>query len=79
MEGVIQYPGNDSDQKGGRFSRTGLGPAACILARQGAGKNFRLDRRAILKAKIADGMKEWIGKPKIVKPGFAFRRRDLEL
>jgi hypothetical protein len=76
---MIQYPGNDSDQKGGRLSRTGLGPAACILARECAGKNFRLDRCAVLKAKIADGMKERIGKPKIVKPGLAFCRRDLEL
>jgi hypothetical protein len=79
LEGVIQYSGNDSDQKGCRLSRTGLGPAACILSRQCAGKNFRLDRRAVLKAKIADGMKELIVKPEIVKPGLAFRRRDLEL
>ena len=75
---MIQYPGNDSDQKGGRLSRTGLCPATRVLARQCAGENFRLDRCAILKAEIADCMKKRIGKPEIVKPGLTFCLRDLE-
>jgi len=56
-----------------------LSPAAGILAGQTAGEDFGLDRCTVLEAEIADGMKQRVGKIEIVKPNFAFGRRDLEL
>ncbi len=78
LDGIVQYPGDNGDQEGSRLSRTGLGPAACILAGQAAGKDFSLDWRTVLEAKIVNGMQQGGWKIKIVKPHLPFRGRDLE-
>ena len=58
LDGVVQDPGDDGDQEGSRLSRTSLGPAACILAGQAAGKDFSLDWCTVLEAEVVDGMKQ---------------------
>jgi hypothetical protein len=76
---MVQKPRDNGDQEGSRLSRARLGPAACILARKGAWKYFRLDRGAVLEAEIADGMHERLGKIEVVKSGFALNGGNLEL
>ena len=79
LDGVVQHPGNNGDEKGRCLAGAGLGPAAGVLAGQGAGKNFGLDRRTILETQIMNGVHQRIGEDEIVKAGLAFGRRDLEL
>jgi len=56
-----------------------LGLAGRVLARQGAGHDFRLDWCTILKTEVKDGMHGFNRQVEIMEPYLAFRRGNPEL
>ncbi len=68
----LQQLGNDRNQECSGFTGAGLGATDGVFARESEAQHLGLNRRAIRKAEILDGVHQFRGKLEIVETGFAF-------
>src|SRR5690606_28535294 len=68
----LQQLGDGGDQERGGLAGAGLGAADGVMAEQGIAQHFSLDRGAIGKAQILDGMHQAVRQGKVMEAGLAF-------
>ena len=63
--------GQNAEQEGGGFSGSGLRVAGHIFGGEGERQNLGLNRCAVFKAQVGDGVQDFVGKIHVLEAGFS--------